>query len=306
MGTIRYYQLVAPIAILLFVVSVLAAADSSLVPMPLRDKPRDLPGLKNVLHLTARIYSGSQPEGDEGFAALAKLGVRTIVSVDGARPDLELAKKYGLRYIHVPIGYDGIPAQAGKALAATIRTTEGPIYYHCHHGKHRGPAAAAAACMAEGTIGSDEAVKVLTLAGTGKEYAGLWRDVKAYSPPKKGDSQPELVSIAKIGSLTSAMVTIDQTADRLKLCEKAGWSAPRDHADLTPEHEALMLQESLHEARRNCTTGRPKEFLQQLEATEKAATRLQDTLAAGKSREASAQFTALQNNCTQCHARYRN
>jgi protein tyrosine phosphatase (PTP) superfamily phosphohydrolase (DUF442 family) len=306
MGTTRYYQLAGPIVFMLFAVTVLMAADAPPEMMPLRDKPRDLPGLKNVLHLTTRIYSGSQPEGEEGFAALAKLGIRTIVSVDGARPDVELAKKYGLRYIHVPIGYDGIPTQAGKALAATIRTSEGPIYYHCHHGKHRGPAAAAAACIAEATIGSDEAVKVLTLAGTGKEYAGLWRDVKAYVPPARDEKTPELVSVAKIGSLTSAMVGIDQTADRLKLCEKAGWSAPRDHADLTPAHEALMLQEALHEARRNCTKGRPDAFVQELEKTEQAAAHLRETIAAGKSHEASAEFTALQNNCTQCHARYRN
>jgi protein tyrosine phosphatase (PTP) superfamily phosphohydrolase (DUF442 family) len=274
--------------------------------MPLRDKPRDLPGLKNVLHLTTRIYSGSQPEGDEGFAALAKLGIRTIVSVDGAQPEVELAKKYGLRYIHVPIGYDAIPAQAGKMLAATIRTTEGPIYYHCHHGKHRGPAAAATACIAEGSLGSNEAVKILTLAGTGKEYAGLWRDVKSYVPPKKDDAKPELVSVAKIGSLTSAMVEIDHTADRLKLCEKAGWTTPRGHADLTPAHEALLLQEALHEARRNCTKGRPEAFVQELDKTEQAAAHLRDTITAGKPREASAEFTALQNNCTQCHVRYRN
>jgi hypothetical protein len=274
--------------------------------MPLRDKPRELPGLHNVLHLTDRIYSGSEPEGEEGFAALSKLGVRTIVSVDGARPNVELARKYGLRYIHVPIGYDGIPTQAGKALAATIRTTEGPIYYHCHHGKHRGPAAAAAACIAEGALGSDEAVKVLTLAGTGKEYAGLWRDVAAYVPPKKGDKLPSLVAIADVGSLTRAMVQIDHAADRVKLCEKAGWSAPREHSDLSPDHELLILQESLHEARRNCTAGRPKVFVQELEKTEQAAASLRAMIAAGKSREASAEFAALQNNCIQCHARYRN
>jgi hypothetical protein len=274
--------------------------------MPLLDKPRDLPGLQNVLHLTSRIYSGSEPEGEEGFAALAKLGIRTIVSVDGARPNVDLARKYGLRYIHVPIGYNGIPPQAGKALAATIRTTEGPIYYHCHHGKHRGPSAAAEACVAEGSLGSAEAEKVLTLAGTSKEYAGLWRDVAAYVPPKRDEELPVLVPVAEVGSLTHAMVEIDHAADRVKLCEKAGWTVPRDHSDLSPQHEALILQESLHEAGRNCTKGRPKAFVQELKNAETAAARLRDTIAAGKSREATAAFAVLQNNCTQCHAHYRN
>ncbi len=301
-----YHGFAALIAALFLAAAIVDAADAPQPVMPLRDKPRDLPGLQNVLHLTDRIYSGSQPEGEEAFAALAKLGIRTVVSVNGARPNVELARKYGLRYIHVPIGYDGIPAEAGKALAATIRTTEGPIYYHCHHGTHRGPAAAAAACVAEGSLGNTDAVKILTLAGTGKEYAGLWRNVKAYVPPRQGVQLPKLVSIAEVGSLAKAMVGIDQAADRVKLCEKAAWSTPRDHADLTPVHEVLILQEALHEARRNCTAGRPKEFVQKLEKTENAAARLRETIAAGKSREATAEFTALQNNCTQCHVRYRN
>jgi protein tyrosine phosphatase (PTP) superfamily phosphohydrolase (DUF442 family) len=306
MGTTRRTISAGLIATQVLFVIIAGAADAPQPEMPLRDKPRELPGLKNVLHLTPRIYSGSQPEGDEGFAALVKIGIRTIVSVDGSRPNVELAQKHGLRYIHVPIGYDCIPAEAGKALAGTIRTTEGPIYYHCHHGQHRGPAAAAEACVAEGSLGSAEALKILTLAGTGKEYAGLWRDVAAYVPPKKDDKLPALVPTAKVGSLTNAMVEIDQTSDRLKLCQKAAWKTPRDHADLTPEHEALMLAEKLHEARRNCTKGRPEAFVQALEKTEQSATRLRETLIAGKSREATAQFTALQNNCTQCHARYRN
>jgi protein tyrosine phosphatase (PTP) superfamily phosphohydrolase (DUF442 family) len=305
MGATRYHRISGLIVVLLVAV-IVQAADTPQQAMPLRDKPRDLPGLKNVLHLTDRIYSGSQPEGEEGFAALAKLGVRTIVSVDGARPDVERAKKYGLRYIHVPIGYDGIPSQAGKALAATIRSTEGPIYYHCHHGKHRGPASAAAACVAEGSISNTNALKILTLAGTGKEYAGLWRDVKAYVPPTRDEKVPELVSVAMVGSLAKAMVEIDGAADRVKLCEKAAWSTPQDHTDLKPEHEVLILQEALHEARRNCTSGRPQAFIQELEKTEAAAIRLRKTIAAGKLHEATADFAALQNNCTQCHVRYRN
>jgi protein tyrosine phosphatase (PTP) superfamily phosphohydrolase (DUF442 family) len=306
MGTIRRHRFGGLAAALLLAATAAIGADSPQTAMPLRDKPRDLPGLQNVLHLSDRIYSGSQPEGEEGFASLAKLGIRTIVSVDGARPNVELARKYGLSYIHVPIGYDGISPQAGKALAATIRTTEGPIYYHCHHGKHRGPSAAAAACVAEGSPGGPEAVKVLTLAGTGKEYAGLWRDVAAYVPPRQGEKLPELVSVSEVGSLTRAMVEIDQAADRIKLCEKAGWAAPRDHTDLSPDHEILILQESLHEAGRNCTKGRPKAFVQELDKTEQGAARLRETVAAGKAREASAAFAALQNNCTQCHASYRN
>jgi hypothetical protein len=53
----------------------------------------EAPGLHNVHRITDTRFSGSSPEGDEGFRSLQKLGVKTVLSVDGARPDVELAHK---------------------------------------------------------------------------------------------------------------------------------------------------------------------------------------------------------------------
>ncbi|MEM6655987.1 MAG: hypothetical protein AAF596_09305, partial [Planctomycetota bacterium] len=74
--------------------------------------------------------------------SLYRQGVRTLVSVDGARPDVALAAEHGLRYVHVPFGYDGIPREARLALTRVARDRQGGVYVHCHHGRHRGPAAA--------------------------------------------------------------------------------------------------------------------------------------------------------------------
>src|SRR5262249_37655752 len=35
------------------------------------------PGLHNVYRITDKLYSGSNPEGEEGFRSLRKLGVKT-------------------------------------------------------------------------------------------------------------------------------------------------------------------------------------------------------------------------------------
>src|SRR5215203_3182916 len=64
----------------------------------------DAPGIENLYRLTEGLYSGGQPEGEAGFAALKRLGVRTIISVDGARPDVETARRFGMRYVHLPVG----------------------------------------------------------------------------------------------------------------------------------------------------------------------------------------------------------
>jgi protein tyrosine phosphatase (PTP) superfamily phosphohydrolase (DUF442 family) len=101
-------------------------------------------GLHNVFPITDKFYSGSCPEGEAGFGSLRALGVRTVISVDGARPDVELARKHGLRYVHLPIGYDGVPRQQALRIARAVRDLPGPVYLHCHHGKHRGPVTASA------------------------------------------------------------------------------------------------------------------------------------------------------------------
>ena len=108
--------------------------------------------LPNSYRVTEKMISGGQPDGEAGFRELRDLGVKTIVSVDGAKPDVELAKKYGLRYVHLPHGYDGISDVRLKELAKAVRDLPGTIYIHCHHGKHRSPAAAAAACVVVGTV----------------------------------------------------------------------------------------------------------------------------------------------------------
>src|SRR4051794_20430730 len=57
----------------------------------------------NALRVTDNLYSGSSPEGDEGFRSLCEWGVRTVISVDGAAPDVERARRFGLRYVHLPV-----------------------------------------------------------------------------------------------------------------------------------------------------------------------------------------------------------
>src|SRR4051794_32733608 len=78
-------------------------------PPPAAPAKVEAPGLHNVYRLTPGLYSGSSPEGDTGFRSLRRLGIHTVLSVDGARPDLERARRHGLRYVHLPVGYDGVP-----------------------------------------------------------------------------------------------------------------------------------------------------------------------------------------------------
>ncbi len=274
------------------------------------DAPRriaETPGLHNLIQVSERLISGSEPHGREGFASLSRLGIKTIVSVDGARPDVDEARANGMRYVHIPIGYDGVPPEAGKGLTRAVRECEGPIYIHCHHGKHRGPAAAAVACVGEGRLSGKSALKILELAGTGKEYPRLWRDVESFALLSKDAWLPKLVEVASVASLASAMACLDRHWDNLKLCRAAGWASPPDHPDLAPEHVALLVREGIHEANR-ATSNRQLDgqFHEWLGEAEKLASRLESELKEHATDSASATMDQLEKSCKQCHTRFRN
>jgi len=77
---------------------------------------------------------------------------------------------------------DTAPAELVKAAL----TADGTTYVHCHHGKHRGPAAAAVICRGLKNWSADDAMTWLKQAGTGAEYPGLYRDAREFQKPSVG------------------------------------------------------------------------------------------------------------------------
>ncbi len=267
------------------------------------------PGLHNVHRLTDKLFSGSSPEGDAGFRSLHELGIVTVVSVDGARPYIEVARQHGLRYAHMPIGYDGVPRDAALRISRVVRDSPGPVYVHCHHGKHRGPAAAIAAtrCL-DGRCDTHSALDFLAAVGTDPRYKGLFADVDRMSliPAEELDRAAELPEVAVVPDLTRLMVGVDERWDRLKAVKAAGWKTPPDHQDVDPPHEAVQLAELYREAARlpgiiADREGMKPAFL----AAEVAARELEVALRANDSTRSETAFRSTATACTQCHAAHR-
>lgn len=265
------------------------------------------PHLPNLLRVTKQIYTGGEPKGSKGFEELARLGIRTVVSVDGAIPNIELAKANQLRYVHIPIGYDEVSKVEGKMFAALVRREPGPFYIHCHHGKHRGPVAAAIAHVASGEADNDKALEILTTAGTSKKYAGLWKSVREYQPPPDDECLPELVEIAKLDSFAAAMAEVDRQYDYLKLCQSAGWQSPPTAPDLTPAQQALLLKESFRELRRMLERNGDDRFRNWMSESEKLASQLQRDLTTNAKLGAMDEtLKILGEQCQRCHSAWRN
>jgi protein tyrosine phosphatase (PTP) superfamily phosphohydrolase (DUF442 family) len=275
------------------------------------------PGIENLFQATDRVFSGGQPEGDDAFAALRKLGVKTIISVDGTRPDTDRAAKHGLRYVHLPHGYDGISSNTAIRLAKAAATVEGPIFVHCHHGKHRGPAAVGVICQATAGWTPPHAVAWLKQAGTAADYAGLYRVNAEFRPPSPAQLAgvpSQFPARAEVSGLVEAMVEIDHRWDHLKAIQKAGWRVPANQPDLVPAGEAKLLSEAYRELQRT-TEAKAKgdQFLDQLRQAEARAEELHSQLKAQPTtlddaggKRAEELFKAAGQNCTSCHKQFRN
>ncbi|QDT11103.1 hypothetical protein [Planctomycetes bacterium K23_9] len=281
--------------------------------------PRKLssPHLTNPIQLHARVISGGVPEGDAAFRELAKLGVKTIITVDGAKPDTETALRHGLRYVHLPHGYDGISEARRTQLAKAVRDLDGPFYFHCHHGKHRSPAAASVACVGAGLMPPSNAASVLALAGTSQNYRGLHQSAATAVPLASEvleNLEVEFVSVATVDALAEAMVEVQRSYDHLQTIAAADWRSPESHPDLDPAHQALLLQEHFRELLRdNVVQKWPEAVMQMLTESAADARRLETRLREWHPKDRSESPPSvlsqiakrIEANCQNCHQRFR-
>ena len=280
--------------------------------LPYKLNARHLP---NAIQVHEKVISGGQPEGEQGFRELKELGVKTILSVDGAKPNIPLATQFGLRYVHLPHGYNGIEPERIAELAKAVRDLDGPIYIHCHHGKHRSPAAAAVACVSAGLIEPGSTRSILKIAGTSEHYRGLFESVEAAKrlPDNVLDSMPnEFPELAKLPPMAEAMVSLEHTYDHLKKLADSGWKPLASHPALDPAHEALLLREHFTEMlRMEDVTQREEGFRRLLIESESDAKLLENSIRQKNqalshlNNVASESFVRISTNCTNCHRQYR-
>ena len=274
-------------------------------------QPVDLPGIHNVVAYTKDIYSGGVPEGKEGFETLKKLGIKSIISVDGSAPDVELAHAAGFKYVHLPVTYGGISDERKLEITRAIRDLPKPIFVHCHHGKHRSAAATALALVGLGEMTPEQGIARMKVSGTAPSYKGLYECVSlatiidAKELAKQPDQFPE---VWKTSGFVQTMVEIDDTFDALKALDKAGWKAPADHPDLVPAAEAGKLADLMCVLKDDHdVTDRPPEFAEWMHNAADQATTLEQSLTSEPINRtfASATFATVTQSCKSCHVKYR-
>ena len=285
----------------------LSAAAGSIDKLP--DLP-DLPDLHHLFRFGPDVINGSAPEGDEAFASLRKLGIKTIISVEAAAPDVERAKTAGIRYVHLPIGYDKVPAEQGRKIAKAVRDLPGPVYIHCYHGVHRSPAAAAYIMVLRRQCSAEQAIAGMKLAKVGEKYPGLYASVQAAAPvtDKELDAVPDdFPAIAETEGLEDAMSKIGRHWDNLKLFAGNDFKPLTDHPDLAIERETEIMADLLeYLARsRSLREEHDAQFNGYLDDAYTASLSLKKIFNEQAADGPAAQYQKLATSCKDCHRAYR-
>jgi protein tyrosine phosphatase (PTP) superfamily phosphohydrolase (DUF442 family) len=290
-----------------------AAAPALAVAIPVptvgAEKTVHLPGLHNVLTYAPDRIGGGQPEGREGLNTLAAMGIKTIVSVDGAKPDVEAARQLGMRYVHLPISYDTVTPQRQQELAQVLANCDGPIYMHCHHGKHRSAAALGSALVLCGTLTPAQAQACMKVSGTAKEYTGLWQAVangKPLAAEQLRADPKSFPSVATVTGMVATMAGIDAVFDLVKQSAQAGWKAPDDHPDLVATKETARLASLFAELEHDAESkALPADYQQQLQQAIEQSRALDAAVRKADSKQAAELLAALGKGCKSCHVTYR-
>lgn len=289
------------------------AVPSIELPTLAHDKPLDYPGLHNAVAFHEGFVSGSVPEGDAGFDTLQAMGVKTIISVDGAEPEVEQAAARGIRYIHLPISYGGIDEERKLQLVRATRDAleDGPVYIHCHHGKHRSAGAAATVAGSLGWATPETSVARMKVSGTSPSYQGLFACAAEATvlDPSVVDAVPaDFPERWKPSGFVQGMVDVDEVFEHLKFIEKAGWVPSAEHPDLVPAAEAGRLADLYRVlGETEYVRSKPGELASLLVESQARAQALEDMLSEGghDPTRIADQYKLVAASCKDCHTKFR-
>lgn len=140
--------------------------------------PLERPGLPNLHQLSDVLYRGAQPM-DEGFAELARMGVRTVINLRTFHSDRQACERYGLRYVHINAqAWEGEDDEVVDFLRAAADPDNQPVFVHCQHGADRTGVMCAAWRMAAEGWSAEAALKEMTEGGFG--FHAVWVNLVDY------------------------------------------------------------------------------------------------------------------------------
>jgi cytochrome c556 len=196
-----------------------------------------------------------------------------------------------------------------QQLAQALANCDGPIYVHCHHGKHRSAAALGTALVRTGALTPAAAQERMKVSGTAKEYTGLWAAVADAKPMDAAALRADpksLPSVMKVTGLVATMAEIDMVIDLVKQAKDAGWKAPADHPDLVATKETARLATLFAGLTKDAESNAfPADYQDKLQRSIAASAALDAAVRGNDAANAEKRLTELTKGCKECHVAYR-
>ena len=150
-------------------------------------------GVGNFHIVNDRLYRGAQPT-DEGFANLAKMGVKTILDVreydSRSLAEKKVVEAAGMRYVNIPMHgmTSPSPADIAKALALFDNQEAGPVFIHCRRGADRTGTVVACYRIAHDRWKNEKALSEARSMGMAWIEKAMQHYIRDYKPPVQNAS----------------------------------------------------------------------------------------------------------------------
>ena len=148
-------------------------------------------GIENFHQVSPNLYRGAQPT-IEGFRALAKLGIKTVVDLRHtnaqAQAEQKIVQELGMKFLSVPMS---MRAPTDEQIAKVFsELNSGPVFVHCRGGRDRTGTVIACYRIAHDAWDSQKALVEATSDGMRKDpgmkrYVRRFRGLSATSESKE-------------------------------------------------------------------------------------------------------------------------
>jgi protein tyrosine/serine phosphatase len=149
-----------------------------------------LDGVRNFAEVDEHVYRGGQPTA-EGFANLAKKGIKTVIDLRSgdSRGEAALVKKLGMKYVHVPMGALSEPRNVDVERVLSLldppASSDWPVFIHCMRGKDRTGVVIACYRISRAGWNTRKALDEARNHGLSWLERSMWNYILHYEPPKK-------------------------------------------------------------------------------------------------------------------------
>jgi len=155
-------------------------------------------GVPNAGQATRELYRGGQPT-EQGFEALARLGINIVVDLRGSREsERERVNKLGMQYVAIPWHCPFPRDDAFASFLTLLRQNPGKkVFVHCRLGDDRAGMTIAAYRMAEQGWTAKEALKEMEAYGFSSSHHFICPSLSSYeaSFPRRFNTSPAFHSL---------------------------------------------------------------------------------------------------------------